>query len=494
MKRQKHYKNLDKLISRTISREKPKFDFDKWKEKHKKEIQIYESQTADRQISHSAQLFNIWRIVMKSKIARVTAAVVIAVGAFLGLNHLIGDGTSKAYGMPDVPRIFHSAKTIHMKGKIYFPEEKQGRIQRFFETEHWLDLETGRWRLIIPSTCSSPEGFTIKVVENICDGSEYEISIDHTNKEVQFAKLSDFQRQLFNRRNIHTIMQLMFNTPEIFDEYEVIGNQIIGNREYEIWQAVIEQADFMFSAKVHSWLCPQTGQLVKLIIWLSEQDGYWQKKMEIEEIELNNHIPREVFQPQIPQEYTMVNTKETAKQKLIQSVSGSIKNYYLWTHLLFILPDGSAILCWSSEDNKSSVSQEELFAGLQVGGDFPKLPFQVDSLETSYKKQTIRYEGHHLMYTTKDGKFYEWGLYVPSQVIEPEIAQLLSFQVIYSDNVDDSKFEGGLRLGLTPDILIKNREEFDELVKSAMKALGDDTNNLNQISYEEVLQIIERLR
>ena len=40
MKRRYEYKNLDELISRAISREKPKFDFDKWKQTHRKEIEI----------------------------------------------------------------------------------------------------------------------------------------------------------------------------------------------------------------------------------------------------------------------------------------------------------------------------------------------------------------------------------------------------------------------------------------------------------------------
>ena len=53
MKSPKDSKHLDELISRAVSRERPTFDFDKWKQNHKGEIEIYESQRADGQITQS---------------------------------------------------------------------------------------------------------------------------------------------------------------------------------------------------------------------------------------------------------------------------------------------------------------------------------------------------------------------------------------------------------------------------------------------------------
>ena len=42
-------KKLDELISKTIGRDKPKFDFDKWKDNHPKEIQVFKSQIIEQQ-------------------------------------------------------------------------------------------------------------------------------------------------------------------------------------------------------------------------------------------------------------------------------------------------------------------------------------------------------------------------------------------------------------------------------------------------------------
>jgi len=35
-------KKLDELISKTIGRDRPRFDFNKWKQNHKKEIDIFQ--------------------------------------------------------------------------------------------------------------------------------------------------------------------------------------------------------------------------------------------------------------------------------------------------------------------------------------------------------------------------------------------------------------------------------------------------------------------
>jgi len=83
-------KKLDELISKAIGRDKPQFDFDKWKAKHEKEIQIFESQTANRQDSYSVTPFNIWRIIMKSKISKIAAGALIIIAVFCGLDLIIG--------------------------------------------------------------------------------------------------------------------------------------------------------------------------------------------------------------------------------------------------------------------------------------------------------------------------------------------------------------------------------------------------------------------
>ncbi len=44
MNADRNNKKLDELILKTIGRDKPQFDFNKWKQNHEKEIDIFESQ------------------------------------------------------------------------------------------------------------------------------------------------------------------------------------------------------------------------------------------------------------------------------------------------------------------------------------------------------------------------------------------------------------------------------------------------------------------
>ena len=74
MNADRNNKKLDELISKTIGRDKPQFDFSKWKQNHEKEIDIFESQEE----STSATLEpNISRIMLWKKAACLAAAFLI---------------------------------------------------------------------------------------------------------------------------------------------------------------------------------------------------------------------------------------------------------------------------------------------------------------------------------------------------------------------------------------------------------------------------------
>ncbi len=44
MNADKRNRKLDELISGAVSRDRPQFDFDKWKQEHRKQIDIFQSQ------------------------------------------------------------------------------------------------------------------------------------------------------------------------------------------------------------------------------------------------------------------------------------------------------------------------------------------------------------------------------------------------------------------------------------------------------------------
>jgi len=90
MKADRNNKKLDELISQAIGRECPKFDFDKWKKSHKKEIQAFESQ-ATEQKKPAVRISEIGRTIMKNPITKIATAAAILLGLLILSRYLIGD-------------------------------------------------------------------------------------------------------------------------------------------------------------------------------------------------------------------------------------------------------------------------------------------------------------------------------------------------------------------------------------------------------------------
>jgi len=90
MKADRNNKKLDELISQAIGREGPKFDFDKWKKSHKKEIQAFESQ-ATEQKKPAVRISEIGRTIMKNPITKIATAAAILLGLLILSRYLIGD-------------------------------------------------------------------------------------------------------------------------------------------------------------------------------------------------------------------------------------------------------------------------------------------------------------------------------------------------------------------------------------------------------------------
>ena len=120
-------KNFDELITEAIGRDMPKFDFDKWKQTHKKEIQIYESQTAEQKISRSVWIFEIGRIIMKNRISKIAAAAIIILVVLLSIDYFGTNGSSVAFA--DVRAAFLTQPWVH--------------LQYDNGTESWYNLKTG---------------------------------------------------------------------------------------------------------------------------------------------------------------------------------------------------------------------------------------------------------------------------------------------------------------------------------------------------------------
>ncbi|MHC4637856.1 MAG: hypothetical protein ACYTBP_12590 [Planctomycetota bacterium] len=120
---------FDELLSNTLNREKPKFDFDKWKIAHKSKIEEYKTQTAHTAKPAAQKPSYIWRTIMKSRITKLTAAVVIVIAVLVGINHFSGSIDIASIAWADVETAFLAQSWVHLQ---YDNDE-----------ESWYNLKNG---------------------------------------------------------------------------------------------------------------------------------------------------------------------------------------------------------------------------------------------------------------------------------------------------------------------------------------------------------------
>jgi hypothetical protein len=432
---------------------------------------------------------SITRTIMRGSITkfRLAAAAVVIIAVFMSI-HFAGlfEVTSKVYGMSDVPELFRTAKTIHMKGRIYFPPSaKPGKEQSSVEVQYWLDMENGRWRLTYPGYSSRQEGIKIRVSESVSDG-QYEMHINHADKTVSFKRLTDFQRKLFARRNRYTFFQSIYIDSEL-PNYEIIGQEIIGGESYDIWEG-LRANNSGCRMRVRSWLSPSTGAFARIKAWTQEENKHWVKQMEIDLVERDIDIKEDVFTTEAPDAYTAENSKETATVRELTTGSVSCDSVSLHCHILFTMADGSVIMGWSSDDRQRDHSKAELFEDLKIGGQLPKTAAQVYAIVG----KAGTYSGYHLAYTQRRNKFYEWSIYVPKRQVHP--GEVSDYTLLHKYHPEDRDVNARMSLRVASELPINNREDFDTLVCGAMAELSDEAKAPEHVTYENVLRLVKQIR
>jgi hypothetical protein len=130
MKRSGYDKKLDEVIHRAISRERPAFDFNKWKTEHQKEIEKCRSQTG--RVPHST-----WRIIMRSRITKLAAAAVVIIAVLLSIDFW-DRSIPLAYGLEQTIEANHSVRYLHIRNfragedepkKLWLEFDKYGQVK-----------------------------------------------------------------------------------------------------------------------------------------------------------------------------------------------------------------------------------------------------------------------------------------------------------------------------------------------------------------------------
>ena len=434
---------------------------------------------------------NIWRIIMKSRMTKFAVAAGIIIAVLIGINQFDGsiDLAKPVYGITDVPELFQEARTIHMKGRMYFPLSGPGKEQSSVEVEYWLDTQNGRWRLTYPGYSGDNEGIKIHVSENISDG-EYIMHVNHTDKTISFTKLSPFQLRLFTHKNRYTFFQLMYINFDRFD-YTKVGREVIDGATFDIWEGIAKD-NLCGELKVKAWLSPTTGNFARIKTWSRQEDGGMAKRMEIDLVQRDIEIPDEIFLTEAPAAYLPENTKDTATERELSNGSVGNNSVSLNCHIVFTMADGSVIMGYSSEDRQSDQPQTILFEDLKVGGPLPKLAAEVYAIKPMTTDEAITYRGYHLAYTQKAGRFYEWSIYVPEQKTAPEA--VLGYNLVHRYNPQGREINAELSIAVAAELEIQDAQDFAVFVRGAMADLSDDGYVPEHVTYENVLDLIDEIK
>ncbi len=443
----------------------------------------------------------IARRFIMNRFTKLAAAAVIITAVLTGI-YLFGgsfDGSSVAYGITDVPELIKKAKTIHIKGWVYFPARQNGGETAKLELEYWFDVENGRYRLYKPGGIDRDTGEP-RYYTTISDGRYVMSETYHRQrdsnpwKSISFTKLSPFKARLEAYKNSYVFLMRMFGNIDQIEGSTKVGREEINGTVFDIWEN-----EFYFSdgrgTKIKTWVAPDSGDIERILFWQKRQKDTpnWRLGLDLHTIELNVVTPPGIFKTEPPKGYKLDNTKETARPSGLGISPEKVmrQDYELHAHIGFTLKNGSVIIGWSCPD-KNLNSQSGLFEDLAAGGNLPELAAKIEGLTAIPRKLGVSYAGHHLAYTYKDGNFYEWSLYVPDSK-PPSRSSLVAYELSVKYKVDKDRF--GTRPGnLSEDIVIDSSYDFDTWVLGAMAELSDDGKAPEHVTYEDVLRLASQIR
>jgi len=439
----------------------------------------------------------IARRFIMNRFTKFAAAAAIIVAAVLSIS-ILDKSATPAYGITDLPELFEQAKVIHIQGWQYFSGHRMPNGKKIppVEINNWLDLENGRSRFTYTGLSDDRNGIRIMTGESVSDG-EYKMNLNHTDKYALFSKISDYQRMLNAYHISKLIYGQLFGEIEQLQNFKKVGHEEIDEVVYDIWQRETIHAVSEHAYRLKFWLSPNSGKIGRVQMWSKVNNDQWELDYDYCDIDYNVVVPDEVFAMEIPEDYTLKNTKETAIPLELGGGGGvgySDDQCSLRADTLigFMMSDGSVIVAWNSVNTKSAIPQDELFMGLEFGGPLPKLPVEIYGLKPAGMSSDITYTGYHLTCTQKAGKFIEWSLYVPDGTPPASVRQL-GCDVLYRFNLDH---EPKWRIGLTVNcsLPIEAFEDFGKWILGAMAELSDDGKAPENVTYESVLQLTEQLR
>lgn len=435
---------------------------------------------------------SIWRKILRNRIAKIAAVAAMIIVAFIVMNQFGGSiGIVKpAYAISDIPKVIRQAKTIRMKGWSYL--SKTAGVRGTPDLDNWIDIQGGRSRTSIFFFGSGSGGKGRKASIRVLNG-QYEMEINPNRKTVKYKKLSEFQGRMYARKERGRSLRMVSVLSGSLNEFVKTGQERIDGVNCDIWEGLFSRsvAGNVFETKVQLWASADSGKFKKQQRWKKNKktEGKWVLTSEFE-IYLDVVCPDDIFKTEAPKGYSEKNTKETAPTSLLTGTriyrakveQGSIP-------ITLALHDGTVIMAWHLNDLVPGTDQAEIICNLKPGEDLPEnLRGIMCNLVPEDKKDDTSYTGRHLSYTQKDGRIYEWIIYIPNKKIQPQIGQrYIAESRWYQDGSDEISRRSVESLAI-------EEHEFRFWVHGAMAELSDNGIAGKRITYENVFKLTEKIR
>ncbi len=238
---------------------------------------------------------NLWRIIMKNKIANLAVAAVVIAAAILMINHFGGsvDGLSVAWG--EVIKRVEAIDTCSFRRRETQQDDKG---QHVFEYESMM-YQSLRYGSRMDSYMKGE--VTVSTYVSATDGEL--ISMIHPMKQYSRAKLPPEQLNQMRegiRARIRQILSL---------EDESLGRRTIGGIEAEgikVTDMKLVEANFPVDEVVgYLWVDVETGLPVLMEIEVIGKGGSFKSKSVIDQFEWNVELEAGFFEPVIPEDYTL---------------------------------------------------------------------------------------------------------------------------------------------------------------------------------------------
>ncbi len=430
-----------------------------------------ERATFERMLKQKYPSIGRWRIIMRSRTFRMAVAAVILLALGLTLYTLTGsvEITSRVYAVTDIPELFRTAHTIHLKALAYAPAVEPNEEPLAFESEIWFDLINERWRSITPMFSQEGGSVHTQTNEEICNGGDSLVHIKHNEQQAEIQLVTPLQRAIKLKQMNNMLLQMTLGREDSIDDYQLMGQEEYAGVHCDVWELLQENG--WVQVKVQAWVNPDNGDFLRGIVWRRKGPGDdWSILGDVYLIERNVPLEDSLFDYEIPSDYEVTPIEETEPWQMYGDAMGANPEVELRIHHLFALEDGSLVTCWSSRLKGQDNNQASLLQGFLPGDDFPELPVVVHALKQEVRDGDCVIPGRYLTHTVKDGIAYVWGIYCATD--RPKPNESTSFIIMHRRYGSDVPFNVGLVQFFNLKIL--DERDFQRIMLVAMAELSNN--------------------